>query len=54
MHKEKLGSLASYAVKGEMSSDIKKKITSDNIDINKVSLQKILYYLTKGSEKNEK
>ncbi|TGG86898.1 ABC transporter ATP-binding protein [Geotoga petraea] len=54
MHKEKLGSLASYAVKGEMNSEVKKKITSDNIDINKVSLQKILYYLTKGSEKNEK
>jgi len=50
MHKEKLGSLASYAVKGSLNETDKKKIIGDNIDINKVSLQKILYYLTKGSE----
>ncbi|MGM0640698.1 MAG: ATP-binding cassette domain-containing protein [Thermotogota bacterium] len=53
MHKEKLGSLASYAVKGVINSENKKKIISDNIDINKVSLQKILYYITKGSEQND-
>lgn len=50
MHKEKLRSLASYAVKGSLNETDKKKIIGDNIDINKVSLQKILYYLTKGSE----
>ena len=53
MNIETIGSLASYSVEGPLSGEIIRRMKSDDIDINKISLQKLLYHLTNGGENNE-
>lgn len=53
MNIETIGSLASYSVEGPLSGEVIRRMKSDDIDINKISLQKLLYHLTNGGENNE-
>ncbi|MDO7977224.1 ATP-binding cassette domain-containing protein [Oceanotoga teriensis] len=51
---EKLGSLASYAIKGRLTEEEIFNMKSDDIEVSKISIQKLLYYLTNGGDDDAK
>jgi len=53
MNKEIIGALASYSVEGSLDEETIRKMKADDIEISKISLQKLLYHLTNGGENNE-
>lgn len=53
MNRETIGTLASYSVEGALSEELMRRMKADDIDINMISLQKLLYHLTNGGENNE-
>ncbi|HPJ87488.1 MAG TPA: ABC transporter ATP-binding protein [Thermotogota bacterium] len=50
---ETIGSLASYSVEGYISEEKIRAMKAEEIEISKISLQKLLYYLTNGGETYE-
>jgi ABC-2 type transport system ATP-binding protein len=53
MNIESIGSLASYSVEGYINDDKERLLKAENIEVSKISLQKLLYHLTNGGETHE-
>jgi ABC-2 type transport system ATP-binding protein len=50
---EQIGSLASYSIEGELTEDVSRMMKNEDIEVSKISLQKLLYHLTNGGDNNE-